>query len=208
VGSKQYFITPSVFILMEPPEAPATPNDRSRDLEEAVRRERSKLSQFIRRRVRNPSDAEDLLQDVLHEFVQAYRLPEPIEQIGSWLFHVARNRIIDRFRKSKRRLVREPDVALADSQPDYQLDLALPGLDQGPEALYARSIILDALQRVLEELPPPQRDVFIEHELAGRSFKEISETTGISVNTLLSRKHGAILHLRNRLQVYYDDLNF
>lgn len=199
-------MTPSVFISMEPPKASATANDRARDLEKAVLRERSKLSQFIRRRVRNPTDAEDLLQDVLEEFVQGYRLPEPIEQVGAWLFRVARNRVIDRFRKSKRRLAPENDVTPAASDLDYQLDLALPSLDQGPEALYARSIILDALQRALEELPPPQRYVFIEHELAGRNFKEISATTGIGINTLLSRKHSAILHMRNRLQPYYDDL--
>lgn len=192
---------------MEPPRDSATATDRDRDLEATVSRERSKLGNFIRRHIRDPMDAEDLLQDVLQEFVQVYRLPEPIERVSAWLFRVARNRIIDRFRKTRRRPPTALNVALDDCDPEYRLDLALPGLDQGPEALYARSIVLDALQRALEELPPDQREVFIEHELTDSSFKEMSAKSGTAVNTLLSRKHSAILHLRNRLQPVYDDLD-
>jgi RNA polymerase sigma factor (sigma-70 family) len=147
------------------------------------------------------------LQDVLQEFIQVYRLPEPIEQVSAWLFRVARNRIIDRFRKSKRQTQPELDIARADTDPDYVLDLALPGLNQGPEALYARSIVLGELQRALDELPSQQRAVFIDHELGGSSFKEMSTKSGIAVNTLLSRKRAAILHLRSRLQPLYDDLD-
>jgi RNA polymerase sigma factor (sigma-70 family) len=170
-------------------------------------RERSKLGNFIRRRVRDPMEAEDLLQDVLEELVEAYRLPEPIEQAGAWLFRVARNRIIDRFRKGKRRAPAEISNAPNESDQQYRLDLALPGLDQGPEALYARSIVLEALQAALEELPPNQRDVFIEHELKGSSFKEMALKGGTAVNTLLARKRSAILYLRRRLQPVYDDLD-
>ncbi len=192
---------------MEPPQAPAPATDRDSDLAATVLRERSKLGNFIRRRIRDPMDAEDLLQDVLQELVQVYRLPEPIEQASAWLFRVARNRIIDRFRKKKRRPPAELDTELDDSDPEYQLDLALPGLDQGPEALYARSVVLEALQRALDELPPNQRRVFVEHELEGSSFKEMSARSGTAVNTLLARKHSAILHLRARLQSVYDDLD-
>src|ERR1700737_2421185 len=135
--------------------------DRNSELTTAVLRERSKLASFIRRRVRDPSDAEDILQDVFHDFVRAYRLPEPIEQASAWLFRVARNRIIDRFRKKRDRpaseVIGDPD----DSEGEYRLDLALPALDAGPEAMFARSMVLAALQRALEELPPDQRDVFI-----------------------------------------------
>jgi RNA polymerase sigma factor (sigma-70 family) len=192
---------------MEPQQAPAIASDRARELEATVLRERSKLGKFIRRRIRDPWDAEDLLQDVLQEFIQVYRLPEPIEQVSAWLFRVARNRIIDRFRKSKRQTQPELDIARADTDPDYVLDLALPGLNQGPEALYARSIVLGELQRALDELPSQQRAVFIDHELGGSSFKEMSTKSGIAVNTLLSRKRAAILHLRSRLQPLYDDLD-
>jgi RNA polymerase sigma factor (sigma-70 family) len=207
-GSRQYFPTWSVNILMEPSQAPfPTVTARERMLEATVLRERTNLGRFIRRRVQDPMDAEDLLQDVLGELMQVYRLPEPIEQVTAWLYRVARNRIIDRFRRSKRRPSAELNSAPDEADPEYHLDLVLPGLDQGPEALYARSIVLDALQQALEELPPEQREVFIEHELAGSSFKEMSVKTGTAVNTLLSRKHSAILHLRNRLQSVYDDLD-
>jgi RNA polymerase sigma factor (sigma-70 family) len=197
----------SVIPCMVSPQAPAPATDREADLKATVLRERSKLGNFIRRRVRDPMEAEDLLQDVLEELVQAYRLPKPIEQAGAWLLRVARNRIIDRFRKGARRSATEIAAAPDDSDPEYRLDLALPGLDQGPEALYARSIVLEALQRALEELPPNQRDVFIEHELEGSSFKDMALKSGVPVNTLLARKRSAILHLRKRLQPVYDDLD-
>jgi RNA polymerase sigma factor (sigma-70 family) len=190
---------------MQSPQAPANATDRDSDLAATVVRERSRLGNFIRRRVHDPMEAEDLLQDVLEELVEAYRLPEPIEQAGAWLFRVARNRIIDRFRRNKRRM--PADLPGATDEPDRKdrLDLELPGLDQGPEALYARSLILEALQRALDELPPDQRDVFIEHELDGSSFKDMAEKSGIPLNTLLARKRSAILYLRRRLQAVYDD---
>jgi RNA polymerase sigma factor (sigma-70 family) len=183
--------------------APAT--DPDSDLAATLVRERSRLGNFIRRRIHDPMEAEDLLQDVLEELVEAYRLPEPIEQVSAWLFRVARNRIVDRFRRNKRRMPPDFHGAAGESNGENRLDLQLPGLDQGPEALYARSMILEALQRALEELPPDQREVFIEHELEGSSFKHLAEKSGIPINTLLSRKRSAVLYLRSRLQVLYDD---
>ena len=193
---------------MEPPFTSDAMNERDRDMTATIVRERTKLGNFIRRRVRNPSDAEDILQDVLHEFVQAYRLPAPIEQASAWLFRVARNRIIDAFRKKKE----QPLVDLSNGDTpadddDYRLDLALPAHDAGPEALYARSILLEALQAALDELPANQREVFIAHELEGRSFKEMAAQSGVAINTLLARKRYAVLHLRERLQGTYDELD-
>ena len=191
---------------MEPPPTPDPMLERDRDLTATILRERSKLGHFIRRRVRDPSEAEDILQDVFHEFVQAYRLPAPIEQISAWLFRVARNRIIDVFRKK-----REQPLAETASEPDddseFRLDLALPSYEAGPEAVYARSVLLDALQAALDELPGNQREVFVAHELEGRSFKELAAESGVSVNTLLARKRYAVLHLRTSLQTVYDELD-
>jgi RNA polymerase sigma factor (sigma-70 family) len=190
---------------METPPTPDPMLERDRDLTATILRERSKLGHFIRRRVRDPSEAEDILQDVFHEFVQAYRLPAPIEQVSAWLFRVARNRIIDVFRKK-----RELPLAEATGEPDddseYRLDLALPSYEAGPEAVYARSVLLDALQAALDELPGNQREVFVAHELEGRSFKELAAESGVSVNTLLARKRYAVLHLRTSLQAVYDEL--
>jgi RNA polymerase sigma factor (sigma-70 family) len=187
--------------------------DRDSDITATVLRERTKLGNFIRRRVRDPSDAEDILQDVLHEFVQAYRLPEPIEQVSAWLFRVARNRIIDRFRKKKEQPLSETagtsdNVNTADAVDDeYRLDLALPAHDAGPEAAYARSVLLAALQNALDELPENQSDIFVAHEIEGRSFKELASESGVALNTLLARKRYAVLHLRARLQTVYDELD-
>jgi RNA polymerase sigma factor (sigma-70 family) len=187
--------------------------DRDSDITATVLRERTKLGNFIRRRVRDPSDAEDILQDVLHEFVQAYRLPEPIEQVSAWLFRVARNRIIDRFRKKKEQPLSEMagtshNGDAADAIDDeYRLDLALPAEDGGPEAAYARSVLLVALQNALDELPENQHDIFIAHEIEGRSFKELALESGVTLNTLLARKRYAVLHLRARLQAVYDELD-
>jgi RNA polymerase sigma factor (sigma-70 family) len=192
---------------MQSSQASVTATDSDSDLAATVARERSGLSNFIRRRIRNPEEAEDLLQDVLQELVEAYRLPEPIEQVGAWLFRVTRNRLIDRFRKNERRMLTDRAVAADDLNPENRLELQLPGLDQGPEALYARSIVLEALQRALDELPIAQRNVFIAHELEGRSFKKMAEQSGVAVNTLLARKRSAILHLRRRLQGVYEDLD-
>lgn len=177
------------------------------ELTEILARERSRLGRFIRRRVADPEDAEDLLQDVLQELVQAYRLPEPIERVGAWLIRVARNRIIDRFRKRSRRSDGEVGRFSEDLSEEYRLELHLPGAEQGPEALYVRSMVLEALQHALAKLSPPQREVFIEHELEGRSFKEMADRSGTSINTLLARKRAAVLLLRARLQPVYDDLD-
>jgi RNA polymerase sigma factor (sigma-70 family) len=190
---------------METPPPPDPMLERDNDLTATILRERTRLGHFIRRRVRDPSDAEDILQDVFHEFVQAYRLPAPIEQASAWLFRVARNRIIDVFRK-RRELPLVEAAAEPDDESEYRLDLALPSQDAGPEAAYARSVLLDALQAALDELPANQRDVFVAHELEGRSFKELAGESGVSVNTLLARKRYAVLHLRASLQAVYDEL--
>ncbi|WP_202755961.1 RNA polymerase sigma factor [Burkholderia cenocepacia] len=192
---------------MEPPPTSQTMTDPDRDITATVMRERTRLGNFIRRRIRDPDDAEDVLQDVLHEFVQAYRLPAPIEQASAWLFRTARNRIIDRFRKKKEQPL--TDLLDADDEADseYRLDLALPAHDAGPEALYARMLLLKALQDALDELPANQREVFIAHELEGVSFKEMAAQSGVTLNTLLARKRYAVLHLRARLQPIYDELD-
>ncbi len=191
---------------MEPPATSQPMTDRDSEITATVVRERTRLVNFIRRRIRDQDDAEDILQDVFHEFVQAYRLPAPIEQASAWLFRAARNRIVDRFRKKK-------EQPLADIEPDddadseYRLDLALPSQEAGPEAIYARSLLLKALQEALDELPAQQRDVFIAHELEGRSFKDLAAQSGVALNTLLARKRYAVLHLRARLQPVYDELD-
>ena len=174
---------------------------------EVVEREQSRLRNFIRRRVPDPRDAEDILQDVFYELVEANRLLMPIEHVTGWLFRVARNRIVDLFRKKKPESFSDT-AAARDGEPDGELpafeDL-LPSPDAGPEALYARGVLLHELELALDELPEEQRKVFVAHELEGRSFKEIAAETGVSVNTLLSRKRYAVLHLRERLQDTYDE---
>ncbi|HEF5870216.1 TPA: sigma-70 family RNA polymerase sigma factor [Burkholderia cenocepacia] len=192
---------------MEPPLTSQPMTDADRDITATVMRERTRLGNFIRRRIRDPDDAEDVLQDVLHEFVQAYRLPAPIEQASAWLFRAARNRIVDRFRKKKEQPL--TDLLDADDEADseYRLDLALPAHDAGPEALYARTLLLKALQDALDELPANQREVFIAHELDGLSFREMAAQSGVTLNTLLARKRYAVLHLRARLQPIYDELD-
>lgn len=184
----------------------ATPTMAEQDkrITETISRERGRLRDFIRRRVPDASEAEDILQDVFFEYVEAYRLPEPIEQVGAWLFRVARNRIIDRFRK--KREVQLPEAA-EDEDGGRWLDEVLPSSDAGPEAIYLRGVLLEELAAALGELPKEQRDVFIAHELDGRSFKELAEESGVSLNTLLARKRYAVLHLRKRLQAIYDELD-
>jgi RNA polymerase sigma factor (sigma-70 family) len=178
--------------------------EQSQTIAATVARERTRLQGFIRRRVASSADAEDIFQDVWYEFARACSLPEPIEQVGAWLFRVARNRIIDRSRKKR-------EEALADAADEdedgYYLDQALPSLDSGPEAAYARSRLLDAIALALDELPAQERDVFIAHELDGQSFKTLALETGVNVNTLLGWKRRAVLHLRNRLQSTYDALS-
>lgn len=164
---------------------------------EALKNDEPRLRSFIRKRVLDTSDAEDVLQDVFYELIESYRLMKPIEQVTAWLFRVARNRIIDLFRRQ--RAVSLNDSIAGDDESRVLEDL-LPSEDAGPDAIYARNLLFEALDEALDELPEPQREVFIAHELLGRSFKELSEESGTSVNTLLSRKRYAVLHLRRRLQ--------
>jgi len=178
--------------------------EQDRRISETVEDQKGRLRSFIRKRVADEADAEDILQDVFYEFVQAYRLMKPIEQAGAWLFRVARNRIVDLFRKRKTDRLRE-EPAVGESGEQLQLEELLPSPDAGPEAALARNLLLAELADALEELPEEQREVFIAHELQGRSFKEIAAETGVSVNTLLSRKHYAVLHLRRRLQSMYAE---
>ncbi len=173
-------------------------------ISEAIDRDKTRLRNFIRRRVADPSDAEDILQEVFYELVETYRLMKPIEQVGAWLFRVARNRITDLFRKRKPEASTNDPVAAEEGELVTLEDL-LPSRDAGPEAAYARTVLLAELEDALEELPDEQREVFLAHEIEGRSFKEIAAETGLSVNTLLSRKHYAVIHLRERLQEVYDE---
>ena len=179
--------------------------EQDEKLTATIGREQGRLRNFIRRRVPDESDAEDILQDVFYELVEAYRFTKPIEQVGAWLYRVARNRIVDRFRKKKPEplsIARNPDEDGGDS---LSLEELLPSPDAGPEANYARSILVEELAEALDELPEEQREAFVAHEIEGRSFKEISAQTGVAVSTLLSRKHYAVLHLRRRLRSIYDE---
>src|SRR5271167_905947 len=178
--------------------------EQDRRITEAVKQEQSRLRNFIRRRVPDPADAEDILQEVFYELVEANRLLMPIEHVTGWLFRVARNRITDLFRKKKPESFSDAAV-VNDEEELLQSEDLLPSPDAGPDALYARSVLLDELGFALDELPEEQRDVFVGHEIEGRSFKEMAAETGVSVNTLLSRKRYAVLHLRERLQSIYDE---
>jgi RNA polymerase sigma factor (sigma-70 family) len=178
--------------------------EQDRRIAEVVEQERSRLGGFIRRRVPDPGDAEDVLQDVFYALVEANRLLMPIEHVTAWLFRVARNRITDLFRKKKPETFGET-VAGDDADERLHLLDMLPSPDAGPDALYARGVLLDELEAALDELPEEQREVFVAHELEGRSFREMAAATGVGVNTLLSRKRYAVLHLRKRLQGAYDE---
>ena len=179
--------------------------ERDQQLSDVVRKERGRLLGFIRRRVADPLDAEDILQDVFHELAEANRLLVPIDHVTGWLFTVARNRIVDLFRKRRPERLATP-LEGADGESPPGLEDLLPSPEAGPEALYARRVLLEELALALDELPEEQRWAFVAHELEGRSFKEMSAATGVSVNTLLSRKHYAVLHLRERLQELHDEL--
>jgi RNA polymerase sigma factor (sigma-70 family) len=174
-------------------------------ISEIVERERSRLLSFIKRRVPDARDAEDVLQDVFYELVEANRLLMPIEHVTGWLFRVARNRITDLFRKRRPQSLADAVVGV-DEGERLRLEDLLPSPEAGPEALYARAVLLDELERAVLELPTEQRDVFVAHELEGRTFKAMAAETGVGVNTLLSRKRYAVLRLRERLQSAYDSL--
>ncbi len=173
-------------------------------ISEVLEREQSRLRNFIRRRVADEGDAEDILQDVFYELVETYRMMKPVEQVGAWLYRVARNRIIDRFRK-KKPVTFANAGGVSEEGETLRLEELLPSPDAGPDAVYARGVLLQELEDAVDELPKEQREVFVGHEVEGYSFKELSARTGVSVNTLLSRKHYAVLHLRQRLRAIYDE---
>jgi RNA polymerase sigma factor (sigma-70 family) len=178
--------------------------EQDQHISDVVKREQSRLRNFIRRRVPDPLDAEDILQEVFYRLVEANRLLMPIEHVTGWLFRVARNRITDLFRKKEPENFSEIEP-VDEGNGLLQFEDLLPSPDAGPEAIYARRVLLDEMERALDELPQEQRAVFVAHEFEGRSFKELSAATGESVNTLLSRKRYAVLHLRERLRRVYDE---
>jgi RNA polymerase sigma factor (sigma-70 family) len=178
--------------------------EQDRRLLDTVEREQPRLRNFIRRRVADQRDAEDILQEVFYEFVEAYRLMKPIEQVTGWLYRVARNRIIDLFHSRKSRSLSDP-VTVGDDGTEILLQDLLPSPDLGPDAAYARTVLLEELDEALDELPDQQREIFIAHEVEGRSFKDLSAETGVSVNTLIARKHRAVVHLRERLKAIHEE---
>jgi RNA polymerase sigma factor (sigma-70 family) len=179
--------------------------DQNRRIAETVGREQARLRQFIRRSVVDDGDAEDIFQEVFYELVEAYRLMKPVEQVGAWLFRVARNRIIDLFRRKRPTVLGNDSMLTTEDGGAQQWEDLLPSPDAGPEAAYARRVLLEELDAALEDLPEEQRDVFVAHEIEGRSFRELSEATGLSVNTLLSRKRYAVQRLRSRLEAIYNE---
>jgi RNA polymerase sigma factor (sigma-70 family) len=183
-----------------------TADQQDRRIAEAIGSEESRLRNFIRKRVPDLEDVEDILQDVFFELVQATRLMKPIEHVSAWLFQVARHRITDRFRRRRLEVPTSHTASVrGDEGEDLRLEDLLPSPDAGPEATYARQILLEELDAALDELPEEQRDVFIAHEFEGRSFKELAAETGLGVNTLLARKHYAVLRLRRRLRAIHDE---
>jgi len=180
----------------------ADPVSEERDITAVVLRERGRLLSFIRRRIDDATEAEDVLQDALYELVVAQRLAQPVEQVGAWLMRVARNRIIDRFRRKRPELL--ADQAAAAGEEDALEDL-LPAADGAPETAAMRALLLQEIEEALAELPREQREVFLAQELDGLTFRELSERSGVSINTLLSRKRYAVQRLRERLQAVYEE---
>ena len=185
--------------------ADLTSSAQDREIDATVRRERGRLLAFIRRRVLDAAEAEDVLQEALYELVAAYRLMQPVEQAGAWLMRVARNRIIDRFRKKKPELLADQGVEFDEDEDVGGLEDLLPSPDDGPDAVAIRQLMLERIEAALDELPSEQRDVFIAQELEGASFKELAERWNVTVSALLSRKRYAVLYLRKRLQAAYDE---
>jgi RNA polymerase sigma factor (sigma-70 family) len=182
--------------------------EQDRHISTVVKTEGARLRNFIRKRVADEADAEDILQEVFYEFVQTYRLMKPIEQAGAWLFRVARNRIIDRFRKRRHDPLEETLQTVQPLNEEGErlaLDDFLPSPDAGPDAIYVRTLLIDALEDAIGELPEEQRAVFIAHEIEGRTFNELAEETGTNINTLLARKRYAVRQLRSRLQTIYNE---
>jgi RNA polymerase sigma factor (sigma-70 family) len=189
---------------MDEPSGITSMTEKDREITEIVAEERSRLRNFIRRRVPDPADAEDIVQEVFSELVEANRLLMPIDHVTGWLFRVARNRITDLFRRTRLETFSEAAVEGEDDDV-LRIEDLLPSPDAGPEALYARGVLLRELEAALAELPAEQRAVFIAHELEGRTFKELAAESGVNVNTLLSRKRYAVLQLRTRLQNIHDE---
>jgi len=182
-----------------------TVREQDRRISEVVKLERARLRNFIRRRVSDERDVEDILQDVFYELVEAYRTMKPIERVSAWLYRVARNRITDLFRKKRPEALDKDQLeGVGDGEPLLLEDL-LPSPDAGPEAVYARTLLLEELDAALDELPEEQSQVFVAHEIEGRSFKELAQATGLNVNTLVLRKHYAVVHLRERLEAIYNE---
>jgi RNA polymerase sigma factor (sigma-70 family) len=191
-------------LLSVPAESVEQRAEENRRIADVIQRERRRLLHFIRKRVDDEGDAEDILQDVFYELTEAYRLMKPVEQAGAWLFRVARNRIIDRFRKKRP----EPFAELStetDDEDTLRFEDLLPSPDASPEAAYARGVLLEELDAALGELPEEQRAIFVAHEIEGRSFKQLAAETGVSINTVLARKRYAVRHLRRRLQAIYEE---
>jgi len=179
--------------------------EQDQRISEVVKLERARLKNFIRRRVPDERDAEDILQDVFYELVEAYRMMKPIERVSAWLYRVARNRITDLFRKKRPETLASEPAEFTEDGESLQLEDLLPSPDEGPEAAYARGVLLDELDAALDELPEEQRQVFVAHEMEGRSFKELAQATGLNVNTLVLRKHYAVVRLRERLEAIYEE---
>ena len=179
--------------------------EQDQRITETVERQRARLRNFIRRRVADAADAEDILQEVFYELVEAYRMMQPLEQVSAWLFRVARNRITDLFRKKKPESFAKDPIAFAEDGEPFSFEDLLPSPNAGPDAEYARNVLFEEFEAAVDELPAEQREVFIAHEVEGRSFKELAAETGLSVNTLHLRKHYAMLQLRARLQTVYDE---
>jgi RNA polymerase sigma factor (sigma-70 family) len=189
---------------MDEPASVVLMSEQDRRISEVVAKQGARLRNFIRKRVPNEADVEDLLQEVFYELVEANRLLMPIEYVTGWLFQVARNRITDLFRKKKPEAF--SDAAAADEEGELlRIEDLLPSPDAGPEAAYLRKEMLHELELALGQLPREQREVFVAHEVEGRSFRELAEESGVSINTLLSRKRYAMLHLRERLRSIHDE---
>jgi RNA polymerase sigma factor (sigma-70 family) len=191
--------------MSEAPSANWMTDEQNDRISEAFGLERARLRNFIRRRVPDENDVEDILQDAFYELVEAYRMMKPVEQVSAWLYRVVRNRITDLFRKKRPESLAHLTAAPTDDGETLLLEDVLPSPDAGPEELYARNILLEELDAALDELPEEQREVFLAHEVEGYSFKDLAAATGVPVNTLLSRKHYAVLHLRQRLQAIHDE---
>jgi RNA polymerase sigma factor (sigma-70 family) len=179
--------------------------DQDQRLSEAIERDEPRLRNFVRRRVADPRDVEDIVQEVFYELIEAYRMMKPIEQVGAWMFRVARNRIIDLFRRKKPTMSTSEPVRVSDEGQAVLWEDLLPSPDAGPEAAYARGVLVEELEEAIDELPQEQRAVFVAHEIEGRSFKELAAESGVSMNTLLARKRYAVRHLRRRLQAVYNE---